>query len=462
MTRRPRVRYGSVVLSRRAGRCRPRTCPPGPRRRRRRVVPRLAALAARARPAGRRSSPRVVTAGRPRAGGAKPQYVDFGSPLSLLALGRFGTRGPGGAAGDAARPRTAPPTPPRAPRRRVRRRDLSERPAPEQETDDRPGPARCRSDTAGDWQAFTSSTRRARSRCCCDCVAPLVDELSARRPARRPLLHQLLAGGSPCPAAAAAVPRRRRAGGPAPGRGRRSTVPAHAGPRSTRWRRLPGELYNTLFALEFPEAERPPTLIGADGRMRLAAEQLLRVRALRARVRQVRRPGRRRAGRMALPSTPATWSSTRSALNLHLRTVAARPLRAADDGDGRLLPARPGRWRVPRPLPRVLARRVRRHELRRHRRVRARRTRPWRRSWRRRFGTVRSALAAGEPGRAAGFLRRWAEHCRELRDRVRELAGAASWPSAPRDGAGTSASPTRRRRCRCCSPYLHMTNNRLP
>ena len=82
----------------------------------------------------------------------------------------------------------------------------------------------------------------------------------------------------------------------------------------------------------------------------------------------------------------------------------------------------------------------------------------------RRFREIRRAVAgpAPEPARLPGFLRGWAEHGLELRDRVGELARSGdlvfrSWDGA-RDLPVTDpamALPM------LASPYLHMTNNRL-
>ncbi|GGY59520.1 lantibiotic dehydratase C-terminal domain-containing protein [Streptomyces omiyaensis] len=95
-----------------------------------------------------------------------------------------------------------------------------------------------------------------------------------------------------------------------------------------------------------------------------------------------------------------------------------------------------------------------------------------------RFAAVRAAVGAGEPERLPGFLRGWAEHCLELRERV---AGAAArgdlvFPV----GEGPAREDTGQPRAepveavpvapvtdaaavlpRLLSPYMHMTNNRL-
>ncbi|MFE3634283.1 lantibiotic dehydratase C-terminal domain-containing protein [Streptomyces sp. NPDC059168] len=79
-----------------------------------------------------------------------------------------------------------------------------------------------------------------------------------------------------------------------------------------------------------------------------------------------------------------------------------------------------------------------------------------------RFQRIREALAADDPGRLPGFLRGWAEHCAELRDRVAELARGRQLHFRSWDGTRdicrtdpTQALPM------LLSPYMHMTNNRL-
>ncbi|OEV04092.1 lantibiotic dehydratase C-terminal domain-containing protein [Streptomyces oceani] len=80
----------------------------------------------------------------------------------------------------------------------------------------------------------------------------------------------------------------------------------------------------------------------------------------------------------------------------------------------------------------------------------------------RRFASIRAAVATGATERLPGFLRGWAEHCLELRDRAGELAERGdlvfrSWDGT-RDEQVTDpavALPL------LLSPYMHMTNNRL-
>ena len=79
-----------------------------------------------------------------------------------------------------------------------------------------------------------------------------------------------------------------------------------------------------------------------------------------------------------------------------------------------------------------------------------------------RFREIRQAVARGETERLPAFLRGWAEHCAELRDRARKLAldGRLTFRTfddtrdlRPRDAQHALLI--------LLSPYMHMTNNRL-
>ncbi|MEU2022988.1 lantibiotic dehydratase C-terminal domain-containing protein [Streptomyces sp. NPDC016469] len=95
-----------------------------------------------------------------------------------------------------------------------------------------------------------------------------------------------------------------------------------------------------------------------------------------------------------------------------------------------------------------------------------------------RFAAIRAAVAAGERGRLPSFLRGWAAHCLELRDRVTDLATRGellfpAWDGPAREDSGqeraepAGAAPLERLTHvpavlpRLLSPYMHMTNNRL-
>ncbi|MDT0379673.1 lantibiotic dehydratase C-terminal domain-containing protein [Streptomyces sp. DSM 42041] len=78
------------------------------------------------------------------------------------------------------------------------------------------------------------------------------------------------------------------------------------------------------------------------------------------------------------------------------------------------------------------------------------------------FGAIRSALAAGEDEKLPDFLAGWAAHCRELRDRVRELAADGALVFGFDKGAREKriTDPDGALKV-LLSPYMHMTNNRL-
>ncbi|WP_432061228.1 lantibiotic dehydratase C-terminal domain-containing protein [Streptomyces sp. S1] len=95
-----------------------------------------------------------------------------------------------------------------------------------------------------------------------------------------------------------------------------------------------------------------------------------------------------------------------------------------------------------------------------------------------RFARIREAVAGGDPSGLPAFLRRWAEHCLELRERVVDLAGRGelafpAWEGPAREDTGQERAedpdaaplvPVTHVPAvlpRLLSPYMHMTNNRL-
>lgn len=80
----------------------------------------------------------------------------------------------------------------------------------------------------------------------------------------------------------------------------------------------------------------------------------------------------------------------------------------------------------------------------------------------RRFQEIRQAVAEPAPERLPGFLRGWAEHCLELRERV--VALAAGGDLVFRSWDGTRDLPVTdpdQALPMLLSPFMHMTNNRL-
>ncbi len=80
----------------------------------------------------------------------------------------------------------------------------------------------------------------------------------------------------------------------------------------------------------------------------------------------------------------------------------------------------------------------------------------------RRFQPLLGALDQGEPHRLPAFLRGWAEHAGQLRDRVAALAASGELTFAyPEGAAPVTVTGAHEALTRLLSPYLHMTNNRL-
>ncbi|WP_407111817.1 lantibiotic dehydratase C-terminal domain-containing protein (plasmid) [Streptomyces sp. DSM 116494] len=95
-----------------------------------------------------------------------------------------------------------------------------------------------------------------------------------------------------------------------------------------------------------------------------------------------------------------------------------------------------------------------------------------------RFAQLRQAVASGDLSRLPAFLRRWAEHCLELRERVAVLTGNGelafpAWDGPAREDSGQQRTDPEDAAPlvtvthlpavlpRLLSPYMHMTNNRL-
>ncbi|NDK23898.1 lantibiotic biosynthesis protein [Streptomyces sp. TR1341] len=79
-----------------------------------------------------------------------------------------------------------------------------------------------------------------------------------------------------------------------------------------------------------------------------------------------------------------------------------------------------------------------------------------------RFRHIREAVARGELERLPAFLRGWAEHCAELRDRAARLAHQGDLVFRSFDGSrDIHATDPAHALPMLLSPYMHMTNNRL-
>jgi thiopeptide-type bacteriocin biosynthesis protein len=222
-----------------------------------------------------------------------------------------------------------------------------------------------------------------------------------------------------------------------------------------------GELYDILFELEFPGG-RPAELIGPDGRMLLQSNNSYAYR-----------PYEPEYGKYGGPAgvALAEWHFAHSSdlvidalrtMNLHLRPVllgtAAQLMMVLS---GTFLPQR----------DRLVAFLDSYHQFW-HRAFTgtnfvgaeeyARMYAPMAGQMGRRFGHVLAALDAGTPEALPAFLRGWAAHAAELRDRVVDLAERGRLTFRSRDGQrdlpldGPESALTA-----LLSPYLHMTNNRL-
>lgn len=221
------------------------------------------------------------------------------------------------------------------------------------------------------------------------------------------------------------------------------------------------ELYNTLFDLEIPEDDRP-RFLGADGRMQLRPNNTCH--------REVYEPEFDKYGGPAGIEL-AEWHFRHSSdlviealrtKNLHLRTVLLGTssqlmmVMAATFVDG----------------PDALAEYLDRYYTFWHEAFPDTGfigTQEYDRTYdrmadqlRQRFTVIRTCIADGATAHLPSFLRGWAAHCAELRERATALALRGELVFSPRDGApgGTITDP-RAALPRLLSPYMHMTNNRL-
>ncbi|GAA2132856.1 thiopeptide-type bacteriocin biosynthesis protein [Kitasatospora kazusensis] len=221
------------------------------------------------------------------------------------------------------------------------------------------------------------------------------------------------------------------------------------------------ELYNTLFELEYP-AEQRDRLLGPDGRMRLRANNSFSLE-----------PYEPEYGKYGGPAGVelAEWHFQRSSdlvieaartMNLHLRTVVlglAAQLMMTMSGcflreDAELLAfldryhafwngafegtnytARDGYDRAYGTMDASLPTR---------------------------FQVIRTAVGADAPDALPSFLRAWAVHCLELRERVLELTARGALVFRSWDGTrDLPVTDPAQALPMLLSPYLHMTNNRL-
>ncbi|MFF8789377.1 lantibiotic dehydratase C-terminal domain-containing protein [Streptomyces sp. NPDC015125] len=220
-------------------------------------------------------------------------------------------------------------------------------------------------------------------------------------------------------------------------------------------------LYNTLFDLEYTDAQRQAHL-GEDGRMRLRANNSFHWTAYEPEYDKYGGP---------VGTELAEWHFTRSTdlvidamavMNLHMRSVLFGHA-------GQLMMVMCSAFLDENP---AVVRFLERYRDYWHSAFRDtdlvsgsdfdRNYDPMATAVAERFGAISKAVREGAGHRLPGSLGAWAEHCLELRRRVTELArsGQLVFPSWERTHRITVTDPGEAV-ARLLSAYLHMTNNRL-
>ncbi|MFY1632146.1 lantibiotic dehydratase C-terminal domain-containing protein [Solwaraspora sp. WMMB335] len=222
-----------------------------------------------------------------------------------------------------------------------------------------------------------------------------------------------------------------------------------------------GELYDTLFALEFPHGP-PADLVGPDGRMRLQPNNSYSFRPYEPEYGKY-------GGRAGVAL--AEWHFQRSSdlvlhairtMNLHMRPILFGVA-------AQLMMVMAGSFIADRA---ELVDYLDRYHAFWHRAFAGTNfigTTEYERMYesmapalRQRFASTLDAIDSGHPQRLPGFLRGWAAHCAELRARVGALAGSGDLLLDSGDGDGSQrVSDPDTAVVTLLSPYLHMTNNRF-
>jgi hypothetical protein len=234
-----------------------------------------------------------------------------------------------------------------------------------------------------------------------------------------------------------------------------------------------GELYNTLFALEYP-AGPPPELLGPDGLMLLRPNNSYGFRRYEPEYGKYGGPAGVALAEWHFQQSSELVVQAMRTMNLHMRPIlfgVAAQLMMVQAGCFLRAPAAD-------PLAGPLVDRdavagfLDRYHHFWHRAFAGTNfigTAEYQRQYdalapalQRRWASTVDALDSGQTARLPGFLRGWAAHCTELRSRVVALAGAGELLLDRHDGAGPvpvtdpdTALDT------LLSPYLHMTNNRF-
>jgi hypothetical protein len=221
-----------------------------------------------------------------------------------------------------------------------------------------------------------------------------------------------------------------------------------------------GELYDILFALEYPQG-KPAELVDADGRMKLAANNSYSWRPYEPEYGKYGGPEGIDVAEWHFQHSSDLVVNSVGSMNLHLRPVllgtAAQLMTVMA---GTFLPERAALLDFLDEYHRFWHRAFTGTNLigtdeytRMYDSVAA--------ELGRRVRLILDLVGQGQTERLPGFLRGWAEHAAELKGRVLDLAGSGrlvinTWHGGDRlitDGGEALAT--------LLSPYLHMTNNRL-
>ncbi|MER7419498.1 lantibiotic dehydratase C-terminal domain-containing protein [Micromonospora peucetia] len=221
------------------------------------------------------------------------------------------------------------------------------------------------------------------------------------------------------------------------------------------------ELYDILFALEFPDG-RPAELVDANGQMLLQPNNSYRYRPYEPEYGKYGGPAGIEVAEWHFQHSSDTVLRAISSMNLHLRPVLlGTAVQLMTVLAGTFLPDR----------DELVGFLDRYHHF-------------WHRAFAgtsligvdeytrmydsvagelgRRVQQILALVAQGETQRLPGFLRGWAEHAVQLRDRVFALAASGELTVSAWSGGGDRViTDPGEALASLLSPYLHMTNNRL-
>ncbi|WP_433887571.1 lantibiotic dehydratase C-terminal domain-containing protein [Streptomyces sp. CA-111067] len=221
------------------------------------------------------------------------------------------------------------------------------------------------------------------------------------------------------------------------------------------------DLYNTLFELEFPGEERSK-LVDEDGRMRLRPNNSFSAEPYEPEYGKYGGPAGIELAEWHFQQSSELVVEAVGAKNLHLRSVLlGTSAQLMMTMSGCLLPDRTA----------LLEFLDRYHDFWNSAFAGTNLTAQdgYDRAYRsmdaalpRRFQEIRQVVAEPAPERLPGFLRGWAEHCMELRDRVGAAARRGDLVFRSWDGSrDLPVTDPGQALPMLLSPYMHMTNNRL-